>query len=128
MLNKIVIGGVQSIVTCNICSLEGRVCDACPNLQWGNVNVVFPNQGQRKYDPYSTTYNEGWRDHPNLRYGRRPNPLALANHRTTPLLKIRNFLLEQMMKKMDKQKKETDLKLQKLRDDYEADATKSNCF
>ncbi|XP_026451572.1 uncharacterized protein LOC113351876 [Papaver somniferum] len=30
-------------------------------------NVVFPNQGQ-KYDPYSSTYNSGWRDHPNFSY------------------------------------------------------------
>ncbi|XP_028802716.1 uncharacterized protein LOC114757797 [Neltuma alba] len=26
-------------------------------------------QGGQKYDPYSNTYNPGWRDHPNLRYG-----------------------------------------------------------
>ncbi|XP_057249961.1 uncharacterized protein LOC130591074 [Beta vulgaris subsp. vulgaris] len=31
---------------------------------------AFSNQ--RKYDPYSQTYNEGWKDHPNLRYGTRP--------------------------------------------------------
>ncbi|KAL0293177.1 UNVERIFIED_CONTAM: Transposon Ty3-G Gag-Pol polyprotein [Sesamum radiatum] len=24
---------------------------------------------QRRYDPFSNTYNPGWRDHPNLRYG-----------------------------------------------------------
>ncbi|KAJ8751474.1 hypothetical protein K2173_016691 [Erythroxylum novogranatense] len=33
---------------------EGHFTDACPTL---------------KYDPYSNTYNPGWRDHPNLRYG-----------------------------------------------------------
>ena len=35
------------------------------------MNVVggFPGQPQRKYDPYSSTYNSGWRDHPNLSYG-----------------------------------------------------------
>ena len=74
MLNKLVSGGVQTIVSCNICCLEGHVSDVCPNLQEEIVNAVFHNQGQRRYDPYSNTYNEGWRDHPNLRYGPRPNP------------------------------------------------------
>ncbi|KAL9252142.1 Retrovirus-related Pol polyprotein from transposon 297-like protein, partial [Drosera capensis] len=27
---------------------------------------------QRRYDPYSNTYNPGWKDHPNLQYGARP--------------------------------------------------------
>ncbi|PPD74056.1 hypothetical protein GOBAR_DD29019 [Gossypium barbadense] len=30
----------------------------------GEANAVFLNQ--RRYDPYSATYNEGWRDHPNF--------------------------------------------------------------
>ncbi|XP_052483033.1 uncharacterized protein LOC105781540 [Gossypium raimondii] len=38
----------------------------------GEANAVFPNQ--RRYDPYSATYNEGWRDHPNLRYQNRAAP------------------------------------------------------
>ncbi|XP_068649548.1 uncharacterized protein [Aristolochia californica] len=45
----------------------------CPTLQEEpieQVNVAgFPGQPQRKYDPYSNTYNMGWRDHPNLIYG-----------------------------------------------------------
>ena len=28
----------------------------------------FPRQPQRRYDPYSNTYNQGWRDHPNFQY------------------------------------------------------------
>ncbi|XP_052198268.1 uncharacterized protein LOC127805554 [Diospyros lotus] len=27
------------------------------------------SQHQQRYDPYAATYNPGWRDHPNLRYG-----------------------------------------------------------
>ncbi|XP_073129703.1 uncharacterized protein [Henckelia pumila] len=50
----------------------------CPTLQEGYVEQVnaaggFPGPPQQKYDPYSNTYNQGWRDHPNLRYG---NPQA----------------------------------------------------
>ncbi|XP_041009434.1 uncharacterized protein LOC121253491 [Juglans microcarpa x Juglans regia] len=33
-----------------------------------NAAGGFPGQPQRKYDPYSNTYNPGWRDHPNLSY------------------------------------------------------------
>ena len=72
-------------------------------------------QGQRKYDPYSNTYNEGWRDHPNLGYGARPNPPGFNQSSNQPFAQDKtNFLLEQMMKKMDEQKKETNLKLQNL--------------
>ena len=40
----------------------------------------FPGQPQRKYDPYSSTYNPGWRDHPNLSYGNpQVNQLATQN-------------------------------------------------
>ena len=46
----------------------------CPTLQEEpikqvNVACGFPGQLQRKYDPYSSTYNLGWKDHPNLSYG-----------------------------------------------------------
>ncbi|XP_068662902.1 uncharacterized protein [Aristolochia californica] len=46
----------------------------CPTLQeepTKQVNAAggFPRQPQRKYDPYSNTYNMGWRDHRNLSYG-----------------------------------------------------------
>ncbi|XP_026396376.1 uncharacterized protein LOC113291009 [Papaver somniferum] len=32
------------------------------------VNAVFTNQQRQRYDPYSNTYNPGWRDHPNFSY------------------------------------------------------------
>ncbi|KAL0364734.1 UNVERIFIED_CONTAM: hypothetical protein Sangu_0571000 [Sesamum angustifolium] len=31
--------------------------------------VGFSGQQQRRYDPFSNTYNPGWKDHPNLSYG-----------------------------------------------------------
>jgi len=76
---------------------------------------VFPNQGQRRYDPYSNTYNEGWRDYRNLRNGPRPNPPGFNQLSNQPSAQDQtNFLLEWMLKKMDEQKKETGLKLQNL--------------
>jgi len=59
MLNKLVTGGVQNAVMCGICCLEGHATDACSTLQGRDVNAVFSNQTQKKYDPYSSTYSEG---------------------------------------------------------------------
>ena len=95
MLNKIVTEGIQKAVVCGICCLEGHSTDACPTLQEGNVNALFSNQNQRRYDPYSNTYNEGWRDHPNLRYGPKPNPPGFDQTSRQPSSQDRtNFLLE----------------------------------
>jgi len=112
-LNKIVTRGIQKIVICDICCLEGHSTDACPTLQEGNVNALYSNQNQRRSDPYSNTYNEGWRDHPNLRYGPKPNPLGFDQPSRQPSSQDRtNFLLEQVLKKMDDrfQSMETTLK------------------
>jgi len=40
MLNKLVAGGVQSVVTYNICCLEGHISDACPHLQGGGMLML----------------------------------------------------------------------------------------
>nr|GEW40523.1 ribonuclease H-like domain-containing protein [Tanacetum cinerariifolium] len=61
-----------------ICSVGGHPIDLCPTLQDGSskqMNVVrgFPGPPQIKYDPFSNTYNPGWRDHPNFSYGSRSN-------------------------------------------------------
>ncbi|XP_052303389.1 uncharacterized protein LOC112324338 isoform X2 [Populus trichocarpa] len=45
------------------------------NKQVNKVHAVdggFNGQSQRKYDPFSDTYNPEWRDHPNLCYGNPP--------------------------------------------------------
>ncbi|XP_042457245.1 uncharacterized protein LOC122041577 [Zingiber officinale] len=49
----------------------------CPQYQQGNQQV--------KYDPMSSTYNPGWRDHPNLTYGnisaaQQPFPQQIQNN------------------------------------------------
>ncbi|XP_028798641.1 uncharacterized protein LOC114754069 [Neltuma alba] len=60
---------------CSIYSLATHTTDSCPYLNDGvdSCNAVYHTkpmtQGGQKYDPYSNTYNPGWRDHPNLRYG-----------------------------------------------------------
>jgi len=71
---QMAVGNMQMVKACGICSVVGHPTDMCPTLQEEpieQVNAVsgFPGQLQRKYDPYSTTYNLEWRDHPNLSYG-----------------------------------------------------------
>ncbi|KAL0283927.1 UNVERIFIED_CONTAM: hypothetical protein Sangu_2857900 [Sesamum angustifolium] len=51
-----------------------HVTDMCPTLQEGPTEHAdaiggFSGQQQRRYDPFSNTYNPGWKDHPNLSYG-----------------------------------------------------------
>ncbi|XP_021747666.1 uncharacterized protein LOC110713526 [Chenopodium quinoa] len=64
----------QQLNACGLCTSMGHPTDACPQLQEEQneqANALgFQGQGpQRRYDPFSNTYNPGWRDHPNLRYG-----------------------------------------------------------
>ncbi|XP_040955938.1 uncharacterized protein [Gossypium hirsutum] len=51
--------------------------DLCPTLNdnsTAHVDAVgvFLGPPQRRYDPFSNTYNSGWKDHPNLNYGANP--------------------------------------------------------
>ena len=78
VVQQLAMGGTtQQVMKCGICSKNGHPTDSCPTLyKEGNneqVNVVgiFQDQNgfQRKYDPFSNTYNSGWRDHPNFSYG-----------------------------------------------------------
>ncbi|PIN24395.1 hypothetical protein CDL12_02876 [Handroanthus impetiginosus] len=77
LVQQLVVGKVQQVKACGICANIGHPTDMCPTLQedsFEHANAVggFPGPPQRKYDPYSNTYNPGWRDHPNLSYGARP--------------------------------------------------------
>ena len=38
-------------------------------LQESSEEVNYVGQEKGKLDPYSNTYNEGWKFHPNLKYG-----------------------------------------------------------
>ncbi|XP_073119973.1 uncharacterized protein [Henckelia pumila] len=78
LVRHMAVGNGQIARVCGICTQAGHATDMCPTLQEGSAEQVnaaggFPGPPQQKYDTYSNTYNPGWRDHPNLRYG---NPLA----------------------------------------------------
>ncbi|XP_016752621.1 uncharacterized protein [Gossypium hirsutum] len=76
---------VQSMLTekknptqlCGICTTSEHPTDLCPILNENSTAHVddvggFPRPPQRRYDPFSNTYNPGWKDHPNLNYGASP--------------------------------------------------------
>ncbi|KAG8498114.1 hypothetical protein CXB51_006644 [Gossypium anomalum] len=87
---------VQSLLTekksltqlCGICTTSEHPTDLCPILNdnsMAHVNAVggFPGPPQRRYDPFSNTYNPGWKDHPNLNY--RANPGYNPSYQPRPL-------------------------------------------
>ncbi|KAM2832466.1 hypothetical protein COP1_032414 [Malus domestica] len=58
---------------CGVCSVQGHANDQCLQLiengGWEAANAVgFGNQNQPRHDPYSNSYNPGWRDHPNFKW------------------------------------------------------------
>ncbi|KAK4400819.1 hypothetical protein Sango_1188000 [Sesamum angolense] len=73
LVKKLAVERTQHVKACGICTSPAHVTDMCPTLQEGPTEhadaVGFPGQQQRKYDPFSNTYNPGWKDHPNLSYG-----------------------------------------------------------
>jgi hypothetical protein len=78
LVRSLAYGNVQQVNFCSICSLQGHTSDMCPTMPEDYIKQVhavdggFNEQPQRKYDPFSNTYNPGWRDHPNLCYGNPP--------------------------------------------------------
>ncbi|CAN6697872.1 unnamed protein product [Malus baccata var. baccata] len=73
-VNEVVEGPkVQNVAACGVCSMQGHHTDKCPQLiengGWETLNAVgFGNQYQPRNDPFSNTYNPGWRDHPNFKW------------------------------------------------------------
>ncbi|CAN6707332.1 unnamed protein product [Malus baccata var. baccata] len=64
---------VQNVSACGVCSTQGHPTDTCPQLiengGWETLNAVgFGQQYQQRNDPFSNTYNLGWRDHPNFKW------------------------------------------------------------
>ncbi|KAM1168241.1 hypothetical protein ACFX19_030702 [Malus domestica] len=73
-MNEVVEGPkVQNVSACGVCSMQGHPTDKCPQLiengGWETLNAVgFGQQYQQRNDPFSNTYNPGWRDHPNFKW------------------------------------------------------------
>ncbi|CAN6557332.1 unnamed protein product [Malus baccata var. baccata] len=73
-VNEVVEGPkVKTVASCGVCSMQNHYADKCPQLiengGWETLNAVgYGNQYQSRGDPFSNTYNLGWRDHPNFKW------------------------------------------------------------
>ncbi|CAN6554942.1 unnamed protein product [Malus baccata var. baccata] len=74
LLSQVVEGPkIQNVSACGVCSMQGHPTDTCPQLiengGWETLNAVGSGQQyQQRNDPFSNTYNPGWRDHPNFKW------------------------------------------------------------
>ncbi|KAK4391634.1 hypothetical protein Sango_1941200 [Sesamum angolense] len=63
LVKKLAVERTQHVKACSICTSPAHVTDMCPTLQEGpteHVDAVgFSEQQQRRYDPFSNTYNPG---------------------------------------------------------------------
>nr|XP_027099241.1 uncharacterized protein LOC113718540 [Coffea arabica] len=75
-VRQLAVGNVHQVKAYGICTNVGHPTDSCPMLQKDGAEQVNMAGGvpapRRQYDPYSNTYNPGWRDHPNFSYGNKP--------------------------------------------------------
>ncbi|CAN6685974.1 unnamed protein product [Malus baccata var. baccata] len=89
-VNELVEGPkTQGTTICGVCSIQGHQSDQCPQLiengGWESANAVgYGNQNQPRGDPFSNTYNQGWRDHPNFRWRDAPQYGQQSGFRQPP--------------------------------------------
>ena len=79
----------QENQVCAVCSIQGHPSDKCPQLiengGWESANAIgFQGQNQTQFDPYSNTYNPGWRDHPNMKWRDQQQPAQQGGFRQNP--------------------------------------------
>ncbi|XP_042469505.1 uncharacterized protein LOC122052170 [Zingiber officinale] len=80
----------QSVV-CSICSSQDHMSELCLNLHQDESLAAFSRAQQQKYDPHSSTYNPGWRDHLNLRYDNSFYQQPSSNHHFQQFQHTQNF-------------------------------------
>ncbi|KAM2593930.1 hypothetical protein TB1_043016 [Malus domestica] len=74
LLSQVVEGPkIKPVASCGVCSMQNHNTDKCPQLiengGWETLNAVgYGNQYQSRVDPFSNTYNLGWRDHSNFNW------------------------------------------------------------
>ncbi|XP_040375186.1 uncharacterized protein LOC121052996 [Rosa chinensis] len=73
LVNVMSNGSKASPQVCSICSYSDHTTDRCPMSTLSEEQVNFVGQPRHKYDPYSNTYNPGWKDHPNFRWNNNDN-------------------------------------------------------
>ncbi|CAN6567540.1 unnamed protein product [Malus baccata var. baccata] len=81
---------MQGPMVCGVCSIQGHASEKCPQLiengGWESANAIgFQGQNQPRNDPYSNTYNPGWRYHPNFKRREAQQPQQQGGFRQQPL-------------------------------------------
>ncbi|XP_074301171.1 uncharacterized protein LOC141632527 [Silene latifolia] len=74
-LFKDMMSGQRTTMVWGICS-DAHPSEHCPLMQEGpqeKVNGVWESTSQKKWDPYSNTFNPGWKAYPNFRWGNSQN-------------------------------------------------------
>ncbi|XP_070682337.1 uncharacterized protein [Malus domestica] len=79
----------QGTTIYGVCSIQGHQSDQCPQLiengGWESANAVgYGNQNQPRGNPFSSTYNQGWHDHPNFRWRDAPQYAQQSGSRQPP--------------------------------------------
>ncbi|KAG8480726.1 hypothetical protein CXB51_025399 [Gossypium anomalum] len=99
------------------------LCQILNDNSTAHVDAVggFPRPPQRRYDPFSNTYNPGWKDYPKLNYGAnprynlsyQPRPLQppQQQHKLSTSLKV---VLERLVADAIKYQQRTDASIQEL--------------
>ncbi|XP_071920027.1 uncharacterized protein [Coffea arabica] len=130
-VRQLAVGNASQAKVCGVCTAVGHPTEMCPLVQEETaeqVNMAGHAPAPRKqYDPYSSTYNPGWRDHPNLSYGgnRQSNfvPNRQQGHQQQyhprppppPPLSNSSPSMEEMMKQLLANQQKTDSDLQSMR-------------
>ena len=92
-LDKLNVHIVNSCTPSPLCDRCGTVEHVTKNCQVGNpfapphvehVAYVSNFQPRPNHDPYSNSYNPGWKQHPNFSYRTDPLPFSQANARPAP--------------------------------------------
>ncbi|KAL2906850.1 Protein HEG-like protein 1 [Bienertia sinuspersici] len=64
--------GSSMTVTCQMCGVQGHAANQCQVNNDGmtieQANALYNSNPKRPYDPYSNTYNEGWKHNPAFSY------------------------------------------------------------
>jgi hypothetical protein len=67
---------IAQVEVCAICSHSNHTTETCPMSSFTNqeqTNYVGQNNYPPKNNPYSNTYNAGWRNHPNFSWSNNQN-------------------------------------------------------
>ncbi|CAA0839065.1 Unknown protein, partial [Striga hermonthica] len=72
----------MAVDTCGACGAQGHRSEVCPSAfdqdlgeQYADVNALQGYQNWQPIDPFSNTYNPGWRNHPHFSWSNNNNTL-----------------------------------------------------